>query len=231
MIEHIAARSCVRCQRSPICCARSGPRWSRTCRSSTLLSRCWRAWRASTSPRSRPQLGLGELHISRCEASVCLPLSAAPLHVCLGSAGSTRPATPNGLSRCCGPWRSRSSIFQLAWRACARALRAGAQRALERGRANAHGGRAGSPGAKPVAGRARREHRAEQRARTQAAGRCGDGARRINPRRLQSVAFDYGARVALCVTADLWSGLSAYFGCADAGECVDAREKLELCRS
>jgi hypothetical protein len=53
----------------------------------------------------------------------------------------------------------------------------------------------------------------------------------INPRRLQNAALDYGARVALCVTADVWSGLSSLLWMRGRlASAIDARERLELCR-
>jgi hypothetical protein len=52
----------------------------------------------------------------------------------------------------------------------------------------------------------------------------------INPRRLQNVALDYAARVALCITADLWSGLSSLLWMRGRlANAVDTHEKLALC--
>jgi hypothetical protein len=54
----------------------------------------------------------------------------------------------------------------------------------------------------------------------------------INPRRLQSAALDYGSRVALCITGDLWSALSSLLWMrGKQASTLDPREKLDLFRT
>ena|GEM_PF-3650128 len=184
------------------------------------------------APAITPALGLGELHISRCEASLCVPLSAAPLHVCLGSAWFDKASDTErtfALLRAMVLAKLNLSLLARAeperlglvlnalWSVVERTHMVVVLDASEQNRVAAVLSESIAP---------------NERARTKQLVDAVMEHEDINPRRLQNVAFDYGARVALCVTADLWSGLSSLLWMRGRlANAVDAREKLELCRT
>jgi hypothetical protein len=184
------------------------------------------------APAITPALGLGELQISRCEASVCVPLSAAPLHICLGSAWFDKAGDTErtfALLRAMALAKLNLSLLVRAapervglvlnalWSVVERTHMVVVLDASEQNR---------------VAAVLSESIASSERARTKQLVDAVMEHEDINPRRLQTVAFDYGARVALCVTADLWSGLSSLLWMRGRlASAVDARERQELCRT
>jgi hypothetical protein len=184
------------------------------------------------APSITPQFGLGELRISRCEASLCVPLSAAPLHICVGSAWFEKASDTErtfALLRAmalakldltlvarCAPERL-GLVLNALWSVVDRTHMVVVLDATEQNRV-----------ASALADSIEPADRARTKQLVDAVAEQDD----INPRRLQNAAFDYGARVALCVTADVWSGLSTLLwmrGRLASG--IDVRERLELCRT
>jgi hypothetical protein len=184
------------------------------------------------SPAITPQFGLGELLISRCEASLCVPLTAAPLHVCVGSTWFDKASDSErtfALLRAMALAKLNLSLLTRAaperlglvlnalWSVVERTHMVVVLDASEQNR---------------VAAVLAESIALSERARTKQLVDAVMEHEDINPRRLQNVAFDYGARVALCVTADLWSGLSSLLWLRGrAANAIDARAKLELCRT
>ena len=184
------------------------------------------------APAITAELGLGELQISRCEASLCVPLSAAPLHVCVGSAWFDKASDTErtfALLRAMALAKLHLSLLARAapdrlglvlnalWSVVERTHMVVVLDASEQSRIAAVLSESIAP---------------SERARTKQLVDAVMEHEDINPRRLQNAAFDYGARVALCVTADLWSGLSSLLWMRGRlVNAVDAQEKLDLCRT
>ena len=184
------------------------------------------------APAITPELGLGELQISRCEASLCVPLSAAPLHVCVGSAWFEKASDTErtfALLRAMALAKLDLSLLARAaperlglvlnalWSVVERTHMVVVLDAAEQNRVAAVLSESIAPG---------------ERARTKQLVDAVMEHEDMNPRRLQNAAFDYGARIALCVTADLWSGLSSLLWMRGRlANAIDAREKLELCKT
>lgn len=184
------------------------------------------------APSITPQFGLGELRISRCEASLCVPLSAAPLHVCLGSTWFEKASDAERtfallralamakldltlLARC-APERL-GLVLNALWSVVDRTHMVVVLDATEQNRVAAELSDSIDPSERP-----------RTKLLVDAVAEQDD----INPRRLQNAAFDYGARVALCVTADVWSGLSSILWMRGRlASAIDARERLALCGS
>jgi tetratricopeptide (TPR) repeat protein len=184
------------------------------------------------APAITPELGLGELQISRCDASLCLPLSAAPLHVCIGSSFFDKASDTErtfALLRAMVLAKLHLSLLARAtperlglvlnalWSVVERTHMVVVLDADEQNRVAAALSESIAPG-----------DRAHVKQLVDAVMEHED----INPRRLKNVALDYGARVALCVTADLWSGLSGLLWMRGRlANAIDVRERLELCRT
>jgi tetratricopeptide (TPR) repeat protein len=184
------------------------------------------------APAITPQFGLGELHISRCEASLCLPLSAAPLHICVGSAWFDKASDAErtfallralALAKLDLTLLTRSTperlglVLNALWSVVDRTHMVVVLDATEQNR---------------VAAVLAASIAASELPRTKQLVDAVVDQEEINPRRLQNAALDYGARVALCVTADLWSGLASLLWMRGRlANAVDAQQKIELCRA
>ena len=184
------------------------------------------------APAITAQFGLGELHISRCDASLCLPLTQTPLHLCVGFAWFDKASDAErsyALLRALALAQQHLSLLARAaperlelvlnalWSVVERRPLVVVHDEAEQQRLTARLSESIDPSA-----------RAHAKLLVDAVMQHEE----INPRRLRDDAFDYGARVALCVTADLWSGLSSLLWMRGRlAHAVDARERQALCRT
>jgi hypothetical protein len=184
------------------------------------------------APPVTAEFGLGELQLSRCEPNLCLPLSAAPLQVCLGGAWLEKASDAErafailravGIAKLdlhlltrCAPERF-GLVLNALWSIADRTHMVVVLDATEQNR---------------VATALAASLDSSQHARTKQLIDAIVEHEEINPRRLQSAALDYGARIALCTTGDLWAGLSCLLGLRGRqASTLGQSAKLELCRT
>jgi len=184
------------------------------------------------APSVTPALGLGELQLSRCVASLCLPLSAAPLHICVGRAwldAASENERSFALLRAmamakldlqllvrCAPDRF-GLVLNALWSIADRTHVVAVPDATEQAR---------------VAQQLAESLDAREHARVKQLVDAVVEHEDLDPRRLQGAALEYGTRVALCVTGDVWAGLNSLLRLRGKPSAqLDPRERIELCRT
>jgi tetratricopeptide (TPR) repeat protein len=189
-------------------------------------------WTSELTPRLTQELKLGAPQLFRCEAPLCLPLSAAPFAVCVGDNWLDHASDAErqfGMLRAAVIAKLQLSllvrstpeqfglVLNALWQAADPAHTAAVLDAVEQARM-----------AEAIRSRL---SEAEQQRALELIGALSQHEDK-SPRRLVTAAYDYGSRVALCVTGDMGAAVNCLLrlrGLSPSG--LTLEDKLELCRT
>ena len=189
-------------------------------------------WTRELTPPLIAELGLGPLTLHRCEPPLCLPLSAAPLAVCVGGGWLDHASDAErlfGLLRAGAIAKAQLALLLRAaperfglllralWQAADPAHAGAVLDAAEQARV-----------AEELGAKLSEAERARALGQIEALSLHEDPS----PRRLAMAAYDYGSRVALCATGDVWAAVSCLLRLRGlAPNSLTLEDKLELCRT